>query len=1087
MKRFLSLSMCLCLMVSLTGLAVAKDNAVRDYSDVHFAIEGPNTVLTSSSSDARFKATAGTDTFCLFGGPGSDDGKFSDSTGVVPLSIAQLDAAGWVFVDVTDQPTLWQLSTFNMDNLNSNGAGNQGMWAGQSAAQQPGWTSAPGYGNSWNALLEFSAPMVDPSVGQTVGLDFYFNHDSEPGYDFFNVQYDSAGSAVVVYSRDSSNKDGSNIFQAPGVQYSTQGSAQPIVYAGNDYASGNSEIVIQMTATSDGAWSDEDGLWSTDAGLAQVDDITVTYNDGAPKAAQVVFEDFEGAGPYAWVPEKAPFAGYFGKVFGAATDNDPCRENITPTFGFMDDGTGPFNASYSGTGTGGTTSINWSYGVAGGWVVNYNGGISLGTLDLDNEIYSPEIDWDLPGTEDDGAQVAGAFIRTSIWRHLPLGNGMFYQWSVRARDSVTGIWTAWANRNFVYYGGGTGDWLNIQPDVSDLVVAPNGRDAVQMQLAVRDLAIVFAFAGTDATPSPYFDNMAFLKYKVGGPSFATRNIDLFNDSFTQTGNTDASTQAARDAMDVRIDMARGVSTGNELIAGDSIIVDVTSVIPGNTVDVADIKMKWVLHKNPYFEDAIRGNAVGTVAAGAGINGWDTVSGEVVGQQSTTSAGAPVENRFFFDAPDSDFMYPGDMFQYYIEATDSGALTTTLPANIAGFGDSDKSTYSRTFTVRALPSIGASGQPSLLLVNDFGRRGGENDYLSAFGQLGYEEGVDYDTYTVQGPTSGIDNGIGSTGGVGRGHGATGGQLAGYSCIMYVAGNLGTFLLSDGTDTGQNDKGDDLGTMTAWHNQAADRYAVYFADGIATALASTGTGTGSTAGDTYRTSIMGVAYNDNDVRDEIGGITAPLVTPTGAVGAFAEDFAVFGGCLLINQFDSIDVSGGGSVVSHEFNPGPGGAARTAGIVWDRLDSGFRKVDITFPYGFVYVWDAGAPNAGGVSDRTVLLSEILGIFGGHAGTGPVVGADNAAQPKLVLDANYPNPFNPKTEIRFALGVKGPVTVKIYNVAGRVVRTLANNEVFEAGQNSLTWNGVDQSGASVASGLYIAKVDANGYTDHVKMALVK
>ena len=80
-----------------------------------------------------------------------------------------------------------------------------------------------------------------------------------------------------------------------------------------------------------------------------------------------------------------------------------------------------------------------------------------------------------------------------------------------------------------------------------------------------------------------------------------------------------------------------------------------------------------------------------------------------------------------------------------------------------------------------------------------------------GQLGLVEGLDYDTYTVQGPTSGVGNGIGSAGA----HGANADQLAGYNTIVYFTGNLSTFTLSDGSDSGSNDKGDDLGVLTAWH--------------------------------------------------------------------------------------------------------------------------------------------------------------------------------------------------------------------------------------------------------------------------------
>ena len=64
----------------------------------------------------------------------------------------------------------------------------------------------------------------------------------------------------------------------------------------------------------------------------------------------------------------------------------------------------------------------------------------------------------------------GAFIRFTVWQHLPLQNGLFWIWSVRSAEA--GEWTPWANRNFVYYGDGGGVYNNTQFDVTDLGVAP---------------------------------------------------------------------------------------------------------------------------------------------------------------------------------------------------------------------------------------------------------------------------------------------------------------------------------------------------------------------------------------------------------------------------------------------------------------------------------------------------------------------------------------------------------------------------------------------------------------------------------------
>jgi hypothetical protein len=312
------------------------------------------------------------------------------------------------------------------------------MWAGMTAAQEPGWDESPGYGNGWNALLTYSQA-GNGATGQTVGLSFTFNHDVEPGFDFFIVEYDSANVVVNVMTRTGST-GGVPLNYPADVTV-----AHPIVYTGNDYGT-DGKITIRMRVTSDVAWSDEDGLYPSN-GAAQVDNIAVTSHLGTAT------ENFSGplAGQL-WKAQKSPYAGDFGKVFARAGDLDPCREDITPLLGFMDTNGIPNNPSYVVTGTeSGTTSLNWNYGVSGGWVVNYNGGISLGALQLDNEWWSPEIVWDLAGTADDGADIAGAFYRASVYRHLPLANGMFYQWQVRGRDANTGVWGSWGDRGFVYY------------------------------------------------------------------------------------------------------------------------------------------------------------------------------------------------------------------------------------------------------------------------------------------------------------------------------------------------------------------------------------------------------------------------------------------------------------------------------------------------------------------------------------------------------------------------------------------------------------------------------------------------------------
>jgi len=97
------------------------------------------------------------------------------------------------------------------------------------------------------------------------------------------------------------------------------------------------------------------------------------------------------------------------------------------------------------------------------------------------------------------------------------------------------------------------------------------------------------------------------------------------------------------------------------------------------------------------------------------------------------------------------------------------------------------------------------------------------------------------------------------------------------------------------------------------------------------------------------------------------------------------------------------------------------------------------------------------------------------------------SAAVPeKYELSQNFPNPFNPSTTIRFSLPQGGPVSLKIYNIRGQLVRTLVDG-FTEAGRHQAVWNGTDEAGTKVASGVYFCRFSANGFVEVKKMALVR
>ncbi|MFQ5649863.1 MAG: T9SS type A sorting domain-containing protein [bacterium] len=89
--------------------------------------------------------------------------------------------------------------------------------------------------------------------------------------------------------------------------------------------------------------------------------------------------------------------------------------------------------------------------------------------------------------------------------------------------------------------------------------------------------------------------------------------------------------------------------------------------------------------------------------------------------------------------------------------------------------------------------------------------------------------------------------------------------------------------------------------------------------------------------------------------------------------------------------------------------------------------------------------------------------------------------------VSQNFPNPFNPSTSIRFGLPNDENVTVRIYDLLGREVKTLINDEPHSAGFHVVTWTGQNKNGRAVASGLYIYRITAGAFSQTRKMLLVK
>jgi hypothetical protein len=117
---------------------------------------------------------------------------------------------------------------------------------------------------------------------------------------------------------------------------------------------------------------------------------------------------------------------------------------------------------------------------------------------------------------------------------------------------------------------------------------------------------------------------------------------------------------------------------------------------------------------------------------------------------------------------------------------------------------------------------------------------------------------------------------------------------------------------------------------------------------------------------------------------------------------------------------------------------------------------------------------PSSNGPRTFTIDITQ-LGIIGGPA-----------IPEVFALHQNYPNPFNPITTIRYDVPEESMVRVDIYNILGQKVRTLVNS-VHQPGYHAVQWNGTNDFGVPVASGMYIYRIQAKDFVAVKKLVLMK
>ncbi|MCP4574067.1 MAG: T9SS type A sorting domain-containing protein [bacterium] len=941
----------------------------------------------------------------------------------------------WAAPDTTD--TTWHVSDYYAF------SGTYSAYCGDETIPScGGGDPTGGYGNKWEKALKWGMAVADPSQPTTIEVAFAFDVDSEYNYDY------------AVTARELANKAWENLWLLSG---DTTGTVTiPVSYAAGEYfGDGLDEIGVWFLGTSDGGWSDED-CDAPSTGIWRLDDVTITSNN----PSTVVHHDFEDGtlGPFERVFQNA--VGDFAQLGYSLDDPDICVDNHSPQVVFLDDG-----IIQPATGGSYATSDNRRY--ANNFVVNYTGGLSFnGQNHLRNVVLSPAIPWQDPSH--DRLRFGFGYMTDSFY--MSGEAGVWMEWLIRSTDGdAASLENApWQHSPYVYQGGphyGRRFW-----EVTDDVV--DGRTFVQVALGATEIGYVWGLDGTNGSPSPYYDNVRLESMAATGPSLSIQVSGLAQDAFPEIGTVDT-VDLGRNH--IRFDMARNISPlqHEHIHHGDSLTVDAQGSRTGAGL-TGRPRMHYKLLRNNLF-DPYR------------TSGFPD-SGVVVMDTAFTPTGTPVWGRFRVDLPDTGFLFPGDVLHYYFEAEDAiggpggtAPMIAYLPADLTGFGDFvTEFAWSHDFTVRGLPTVknaswppGSSyGNPPTLYWDDSESEGAgtRQDWVTNFHWLGNVSGNHFDYYYSKSPGSSDDTGL-----AGR---ATADLLELYDNIVYFSGDVTTSTLSNGDWSvgGAND----VVLLENWLDTGSKNL---FLSG--NRLISDLAQSGSDPGDFLNYRMM-LDLAVGNFRDVLEGQLAPrvLVTPSNPVLYLCNSWIMDGGCPDLRTF-SLAIPSGAVRLAVFANPsGVDGGYPYAPMARAIHGNGSQVVSMTMDLSSVArdPYEENSPGSWPPIASRILRSVII-YFGEYAPGPQPPGV--MPQAGVFAAANYPNPFNPVTEIAYSVKTPGHLTLKVYNLRGAVVRTLLDRHVTEAGK--VTWDGTDSHGGKISSGVYFYEARMGDEVRVGKMTLVK
>lgn len=413
-------------------------------------------------------------------------------------------------------------------------------------------------------------------------------------------------------------------------------------------------------------------------------------------------------------------------------------------------------------------------------------------------------------------------------------------------------------------------------------------------------------------------------------------------------------------------------------------------------------------------------------------------------------------------PPATQMTQGSEIWYYFEATDGWGTVSLHPEDAPD----------RYFEMSILPMSASVSDPGLLLVDKIGHGGytkppsywyTEYSFIEVLEILGYE----WDVYDVE-ASSGMDFWWGPD----------------TMAYKYYDTQIWAFASKRNCTLSHTDQEN----LIAWLNQAGEgkeRNLLLTGDGLGFDLVESGNETLGFYATWLASDYLG---------DAVGVVTVdslPGLRECGGGWTFMDhddsECVLRGGCPGLRYFDRLQPAPGlsGTEVVLDYVK-LDSSTEPAGVAYIHPSLGYQTVNLGFSMSSMR--DAGAPNGyyeTGIEDRVNLMSNIMDYFGRPPdGSGTGIGD---AVVRDELSAAHPNPFNPLTKISYGVKEAGRVTVAVYNVAGRVVRTLLDVEVAAGTAGFVVWDGTDDAGQRCGSGVYFYRIAAPGFAESRKMVLLK